>query len=116
MKTLILDTALWDLVTDNNGNIALASEPYAIAQDVASAVKTFLGEQWYDTTVGVPYFTKMLGRFPPIALIKSKLEAAALTVPGVVSARVTIKSFTDRVISGQVQFIDTAGVANNVRF
>jgi hypothetical protein len=60
VKTLLLDRSLWDLTLDINGNIAMASEPYAIAQDVASACRTFLGECYYDTSQGVPYFQGML--------------------------------------------------------
>ena len=116
MKTLLLDTGAWDLITDNNGNIALASEPYALAQDVASAIKTFIGELWYDNTQGVPYFQLILGKYPPVAVIKAQLVRVALTVPGVVSARVIVVSFRNRVLTGQVQFIDTTGAANNVKF
>ena len=53
-STLALELQDWDLCVDTSGNIALATEPYAIAQDVASACKTFLGECWYDTTYGIP--------------------------------------------------------------
>ena len=34
-NSLLLDQAQWDIVLDVNGNIALASAPYSIAQDVA---------------------------------------------------------------------------------
>lgn len=116
MKTLLLDTNVWDLITDNNGNIAVASEPYALAQDVASAVKTFIGELWYDNTQGVPYFEQVLGQFPPVSLLRAQLIRVALAVPGVVSARVIYVSFKDRTLTGQIQFIDTTGAANNVQF
>ena len=53
--TLLLDLTNWDLVLDVNGNIAIARPPYALAQDAASAVKTFQGECYYDTTLGIPY-------------------------------------------------------------
>ncbi|AJJ19826.1 hypothetical protein [Yersinia intermedia] len=56
-NTLLLDRTAWDLVLDANGDIAMASLPYSIAQDVASAIKTFIGECWYDTSQGVPYVT-----------------------------------------------------------
>ena len=56
MKTLLLDQTTWDLTLDANNNIALAAEPYAFAQDAASAIRLFQGELWYDTTRGVPYF------------------------------------------------------------
>lgn len=116
MKTLLLDRDAWDLVLDASGNIAVATEPYAIAQDVASAIRTFAGECWYDTGLGVPYFGDIVGQWPPVALIKAKVVEAALKVPGVVSAQCLILSLTDRTITGQVQIIDTTGAANNVNF
>lgn len=116
MKTLLLNPTTWDLMLDANGNIAVADEPYALAQDVASAVKTFLGECWYDTTLGVPYFGQILGQRPPMSLVKAQLVKAAMTVPGVVSARCIITSFDNRTISGQIQFTDSTGTTNNVNF
>lgn len=108
MKTLLLDTIAWDLVLDVNGNIALASDPYSLAQDAASAIRTFFGEDWYNTTLGVPY-TQLLGQAPNIPLMKSKFEAAALTVPGVVKAKCFITSISGRRATGQVQVTDEAG-------
>ncbi|TAL90896.1 MAG: hypothetical protein EPN62_00740 [Candidimonas sp.] len=116
MKTLLLDRTAWDLVLDASGNIALASNPYAIAQDVASAVKLFKGELWYDTTKGIPYFQEILGQWPPIALIRAYVEKAALTVPEVVQAQCTIVSTTDRTITGRVEVIDVDGQTHNVTF
>jgi hypothetical protein len=115
-NTLLLDQSAWDLVIDSSGNIARADPPYALAQDVASAVRLFLGELWFDTTKGVPYFGDILGKLPPIALIQSRLRDAALTVPGVVSAQVIIDSLTERKVTGQVQFIDENGASNGVTF
>lgn len=116
MNTLLLDRTVWDLVLDSSGNIALAADPYAQAQDVASAIKTFLGECWYDTTIGIPYFEDVLGQDPPIPIIEGLIEEAALTVPGIVRAKATITAFEDRQIQGQVEVINTEGVANNVSF
>lgn len=108
-STLLLDTETWDLVLDANGNIAVAAEPYALAQDAASAIKTFLGEVYWDTTVGVPYMTQILGKNIPLPLLKQLLIDAALTVPGVVSAQIFISSLTGRTLSGQVQVVSTGG-------
>ena len=44
MNTLYLDPQSWDLALDVAGNIALAKDPYAKAQDVASAARLFVGE------------------------------------------------------------------------
>ena len=115
-NTILLDRTTWDLVADANGNIAMATEPYALAQDAASAIKLFLGELWYDTSQGVPYFNQILGQPPPISLMKAKFEAAALTVPGVVAAICFITTFTDREIRGQVQVTDEQGVISVASF
>ena len=115
-NTLLLDRTAWDLVLDSNGNIAMAAPPYALAQDVASAVRLFLGELWYDTTQGIPYWTQVLGQMPPASLIKQLIANAALTVPGVVTAQVVITAFTARSVSGQIIFTDESGGITNVQF
>ena len=115
-NTLLLDQSAWDLVIDSAGNIAMATPPYSLAQDVASAVRLFLGELWYDTPKGIPYFDDVLGELPPLTLLIGYIEKAALTVPGVVSAQVIIASFDSREIAGQIQFIDETGAANAVTF
>lgn len=128
MDTMLLAIDTWDLCLDAAGNIALATEPYALAQDVASAIRTFLlgqgdaasiavsGECWYDDTIGIPYFDQILGKNPPLSVLVGFMEAAALTVPGVKSATVVLQSFnpTTRVAIGQVQFTDTNGVVGTV--
>jgi hypothetical protein len=114
--TMLLDTVLWDLVLDARGNVALATEPYALAQDAASAIKTFLGECYWDTTVGIDYLGEILARSPSIPLLKARLVSAALTVPGVVSARVFISAITDRVVSGQVQVVGEDGATSAATF
>lgn len=114
MKTLLLDVAGWDLLTDANRNIALASAPYARAQDVASALRTFLGEAWYDTLIGIPYFQQVLGHTPPITLFQELMVQAAKTVPGVVSAECTIEAFEDRRVDGQVTFTTDDGQTGTV--
>jgi len=115
-NTLLLDRTAWDLVIDSAGNIAMAAPPYALAQDVASAVRLFLGELWYDTSKGIPYFEDVLGHLPPLPLLTGYIEKAALTVPGVVKAQCIISSLNNREVSGQVRFIDETGVANGVTF
>lgn len=114
MTTLLLVQNAWDLCLDSSGNIALASEPYSLAQDVASAVKTFLGELYYDTTQGIPYFSEVLGELPPASLLTGYIENAALTVPDVVAATCTITSFNAREVAGQISFTDSSGTTTTV--
>jgi hypothetical protein len=116
MNTLYLDPDSWDLVKDARGNIALASNPYALAQNAASAIRCFLGECWYDTTIGVPYFGGILGEPPPIELMKAQFRAAALTVPDVVDAKVFITGFSGRGVTGQVQVTDKTGTLTAATF
>lgn len=104
MNTLLLDQTTWDLCLDADGNIAMASDPYAPAQDVASAIRLFAGELWYDTTKGVPYFTNILGHAPPLPIFRAYMVAAANTVPGVTGAVCTIGALEDRQLTGDVLF------------
>jgi len=111
MDTLLLDREPWDLCLDVAGNIALATEPYSILQDVASRCRLFLGEAYYDTTQGLRYFEDVLGKFRPTQLLKQELTTAALSVPGVLSATVYLTNIgRDRTITGQVQVRTVAGV------
>lgn len=116
MKTLLLRPDTWDLTIDADGNIAVATDPYSVAQDAASAIKLFQGELWFNTTQGIPYFSQIFGKPPNINLIKSKFAAAAETVPGVSSATVFITSIADRNVNGQVQVVDSNGVTTAANF
>ena len=116
LSTLLLDTEVWDLVLDSNGNIAIAAPPYSVAQDVASAIRTFLGECYYNTNLGVPYWQDFLGQpFSQSAVIQA-MNKAALTVPGVVTANTVISSFANRQVSGQVQFSTSDGTNTVINF
>ena len=112
--TLLLDTVAWDLCLDASNNIALAAEPYAIAQDVASAQRTFQGEVWYDTRQGVPYLQDMLGRAAGPELLKSALETAALTVPNVASAVCSLSLNESREVTGQTEVTTVDGTVVTV--
>lgn len=109
MQTLLLDQTRWDLVKDAAGNIAVASPPYATAQDVASACRLFQGELWFDTALGIPYFEDVLGQQVPLEALKSFLQKAALRVPDVVAARAVISGVVDRQVQGQVQVTTSSG-------
>jgi hypothetical protein len=110
-STLLLNASTWDLVLDAFGNIAVATEPYALAQDAASAIKTFLGECWWDTTVGVPWLQQVLGQGFSLPVLKQLLTAAAKTVPDVTAATVFISSYSPvtRIVTGQVQITSSTG-------
>jgi len=115
-STLLLDTGTWDLAVDAAGNIAVARAPYALAQDTASAIRLFQGELYFDTTKGIPYFAQIFGRAPPLPLVKAYFVNAALTVPGVVSAKCFFTSWADRGLRGQVQITDASGSVSAAGF
>lgn len=108
MQTLPLDPKTWDLALDSNGNLSLADPDYSIAQDVASAIRTFQGECWYGTTLGLPYFQSLLGKLPPRSYITNLLEQAALTVAGAVSVTVVSLGLNaERQLTGSVIVVST---------
>lgn len=108
--SLLLDRSSWDIVLDVNGNWATCWAPYAIAQDAACEIKLFEGEAWYATNRGVPYWQQILGKWPPIALVKYYIQQAALLAPGAAAATVYITNFTNRSLVGQVQITNEDGI------
>lgn len=117
MNTLLLDLATWDLCADAAGNIAAAAEPYALAQDVATAARTFLKDEYYDQTDGVPYLQTILGKTPPLQLFQQLIVEAALSAsPEVVAAKCVINSFENREVRGQILFIDSSHNNGSVSF
>lgn len=105
MRTLFLMPDTWDLALDTSGNIATATDVYQQAQDIASAGRTFVGDLYYDTEVGIPYFQGILGtKGFPLALYKMHLEDAAKSIPGVVSAQAELGLNANRQATGYIAF------------
>lgn len=109
MRTLLLDPTAWDLVLDASNNIAVASNPYSLAQDAASEIRVFQGEEYYNTAAGLPYWQEILGHLPPLSLMKAQFVQAAELTPEVIAAQAFISSFTNREVKGQVQILDDSG-------
>jgi hypothetical protein len=103
MQSIFLDPRTWDFAVDANGSIAVADEPYRLAQDAATAIRTFAGECRYDTTRGVPYFKDILDKPASLDLVRADLEKEALKEPGINQARVFFTDFANRRLQGQVQ-------------
>jgi hypothetical protein len=114
--TLYLDPATWDLTVDASGSIAVAADPYALAQNAATACRTFLGEVWYNQATGVPYWQDILGHFPALSIVKADLVAAAETVAGVASAQAFITGVVNRQLAGQIQVTDNSGNVSAASF
>ena len=100
MAHTFLLTDGWDLQTDSRGDIALVSDEYAIAQNVANAVRLFTREAYYDQGRGIPHFDIELGHRPPLSLLRARILQAAKDVEGVVNAELVFESFNDRILKG----------------
>ncbi|VVE07649.1 hypothetical protein [Pandoraea terrigena] len=116
MNTMLLDQEIWDVCLDANGNWAMASDPYSLAQDVACELKTFFAECYYDTSVGIRYKEDILGKLPPISLVRSQMETAALRVVGILTAQCVFDAFSNRQLSGYVLCSTTANQTFKVTF
>lgn len=115
-KSLLL-TDQWDITLDDSGNIGSTANPYAVAQDAACACSTFLGEAWYDTSLGIPYYERILGHWPGTQLINSKMQSEALRLPYVQSAFcTTVVDKNDRKASGVMTITDTNNIQTTINF
>lgn len=99
-QSLPLITGTWDLVLDQNGNLSRTDEATSIAQDVSSAIRTFLGECRYNNLLGMPYFESILWTVPPGSLVTSFVNKQALTIDGVKTCAVASLSLVNRRMTG----------------
>lgn len=81
--TLALDADGWDLTLDASGNIAVTSGDYAVAQNVANAVRLFTDDAYFDPDRGIPHFATTLGHKPALSVFRSRVRKAAQGVDGV---------------------------------
>lgn len=117
MKSLLLDRTTWDLSVDANRNLAVCTEPYSVLQDVATAIRTWLGECWYDTSLGLPYDSGIFNGSSSVPLLRAQAEQAAMGVPGVSAAQCAlIGPRADRSIGGVIAVTLTTGETQSVQF
>ena len=109
MRSLMLDLDEWDLVLDPAGHIALCEGPYAIAQNVANAVRLFRDDAYYDPRRGVPHFQADLGHRPNGNLLRRLYRDAAMTVEGVKDATVELRADPERTLGGDIRLTLTDG-------
>jgi hypothetical protein len=115
MVSLALNSTTWDLFPDVNGNLALVTGNAALAQDAATACRLWTNEYWYATNIGIPY-QNIIGKTPNFTALKALWVAAALTVPGVVSAQAFIAAFQNRNVTGQIQVTGSDGAVSAANF
>lgn len=105
----------WDIKLDESGNIAVLSGAEAVAMDVACACQVFLGECYYDNTLGIPYQTNVLGKKFSGSYLAQKLKAEALKITGVSEAVATVLiNRGTRKVSATIRVTDNDGNAIEV--
>lgn len=109
-KSLQLDNDSWDILLDGAGNLAITSDKQAVAQDVATACLSHLGEVWFDTTLGIPWLSEIVGKNSSVSYIQNQMEEEALRLPYVAQALATVIFDREkRKASGLITVIDTQG-------
>lgn len=114
-SSLYLNPDAWDITLDDTGNLSVVENPYACAQDVATACSAFRGECIYDINIGVPYYPTILGKNPGTGVVQSALETEALRLPYIATADATVVvKRSDRECSGVIVVTDTNGISSTV--
>ena len=112
--TLLLDTDTWDLTLDAAGRISTTSGAYAVAQNVANAVRLFRNDSIYEPERGIPHFVTSLGATVSEAVIRSRCNSAARAVDGVADASTEIESIDGRTLTGTIEITTDEGVTVDV--
>lgn len=115
MKTIFLLPTTWDITLDSAGNLAVATEEYQQAQDIASSCRVFYGDDFYNKNDGIPYLESILGKSSyPIALYQRNLHDRSMLVNGIVSVEVQLQRLDNRVLSGSIIFTNENGIQGTV--
>lgn len=101
--TLYLQPNTWDITLDSSGRIARSTQAYAIAQNVANAVRLFSGEAFFAMDEGIPHFDIELGKTrPALSVLRTRMREAALNVEGVLDAQITLDDVQERKLTGEI--------------
>lgn len=80
---LAIDPITNDLFLRADGNLAIVERAEAVGQHVRQRLKTFEGEWFLDTMVGVPWLDEVLGRSYDGALAEAVIKAEILDTDAV---------------------------------
>lgn len=117
MRSLLLDNDNWDLVVDANRNLAVCTAPYAVLQDVATAVRIWLGEVLYNTQLGIGYDTDIFSNASNAVVLAREVERIASEVSGVTAAQCTLtQPGQKRRLTGVIRVQLDDGTASDVQF
>ena len=103
--TLYLKPDDWDITLDLSGRIAVSANAYAIAQNVANAVRLFTNEAFFAMDEGIPHFDIELGYTrPSLSVLRARMREAALNVEGVLDAVINLEPLdrSERKLAGEI--------------
>ena len=101
--TLYLTPDNWDITLDSSGRLQTSAAAYAIAQNVANAVRLFTNEAFFAMDEGIPHFEIELGYTrPALSVLRARIREAALNVEGVLDAAVSLDGVRDRKLTGEI--------------
>ena len=101
--TLYLTPDNWDIALDSSGRLQTSAAAYAIAQNVANAVRLFTNEAFFAMNEGIPHFEIELGfTRPALSVLRARIREAALNVEGVLDAAVNLDGARDRKLTGEI--------------
>ena len=114
-STIFLRYDIWDITLDTKGNLAIATDTYQQAQDIASSCRVFYKDDYYKQGDGIPYLESIMGQAAyPLSLYQRNLHDRAMLVDGVVSADVKLQPLQDRLLSGAIIFTNESGTQATV--
>lgn len=101
--TLYLTPDNWDITLDSSGRLQTSAAAYAIAQNVANAVRLFTNEAFFAMDEGIPHFDIELGYTrPALSVLRARMREAALNVDGVLDAQINLDGVKDRRLTGEI--------------
>ena len=101
--TLYLTPDNWDITLDSSGRLQTSAAAYAIAQNVANAVRLFTNEAFFAMDEGIPHFEIELGfTRPALSVLRARIREAALNVEGVLDAAVNLDGVRGRKLTGEI--------------
>lgn len=74
---------VWKGLPDGTFDLVMAEGADAVAQQIKIVLKTFMGEWFLDTTVGIPYFEDILKKNPRSEVVETVLRGKIASVTGV---------------------------------
>lgn len=117
-------TPEWDLGLDDQGNLGTFGDAtpasvqtgpgMRLAQDVATRLRAWRGEVWFDVTQGIDY-PRYLGQAPSLIQLRADYQSEALLVPLCATALADLDlARQNRTVGGTVYLSDLTGYTAEV--